>query len=199
MMTTEQIKLVAREDREWEQVVYAELLVPNVLNVFNDLWSEEAIRAACYLFAKNGYGIDREHDNVDLTGKVYVVESFIARDGDPDFIKGSWVIGMKIDDPVIWQAVLDNEINGYSYEAVVAFIEATIAVNSVIEVSGFTEPSTEDGHTHAFLAFVGEDGRVHSGGTSEENGHYHELLQSTITEEADGHKHRYNIVKGVTE
>lgn len=190
----EQIKLILREDKKWEQVVFAEVLVPNTLNVYNDFMTPDAVREAAYLFAKHGYGIDIEHDNVDITGSVYVVESFIAREGDPDFILGSWVVGMKIEDPDLWQAVLDNEINGYSYEALVQYITGLYLGDEVVMVSGETEPDPEDGHVHTYVAFLDDTGRDVSGGTDVVNGHEHQILQSTITEEADGHRHRFNIV-----
>jgi hypothetical protein len=191
------IKLVYREDKQWERIVMAEVIVPNAPNVFNDYWTPEAVREAAYMFMKKGFGIDIEHDNNDISERaVYLVESFIARPGDPDFIEGSWVVGMYIADDAIWQDVLDGEINGYSYEAIVEFISAQIEYTETWIRQGTTEPDVNDGHTHEFLVIVDENNRPVSGGTSETNGHSHDIVTHTITEEADGHKHRFNIITG---
>lgn len=194
---TRNVNLVVREDRKWERVVFGEVLVPETPNVYNDYWTKESIRHAAYLFAQQGYGIDLNHDNIDLTGiKVIVVETFIARPGDPDFIEGSWVVGMKILDDDLWEAVLNNEINGYSYEAIVEFMEATLTIEDDGIRVGVTEPDINDGHVHEFLVMVDEENRPISGGTSETDGHSHVITTHTVTDEADGHTHRYNLVQG---
>lgn len=190
------ITLRTRSDAEWERIVMAEVLIPEVPNVFNDYWTKENIRHAAYTFAKSGYGIDVEHDNVDVTGKVYVVESFIARSGDPDFIEGSWVVAMYVADDAIWQDILDGKINGYSYEALVSFLSATLQVVDDGVRQGVTEPDVFDGHTHVFMVMVDITNRPIDGGTSETNGHSHTISTHTITDESVGHVHRYNLVIG---
>lgn len=191
------IRLHCRADSgAWEQVVFAEVLVPDVANVFNDYWTKDAIREFAYEHMRLGFGIDVEHDNIDVTGPVYVVESFIARPGDPDFIEGSWVVGMKIEDPDMWQKVLDNEINGYSYEALLEFLQATLTLEDDGIRTGYTEPDLTDGHVHAFMVKVDINNRPISGGTDSVNGHEHTISGHTVTDEADGHTHRFNLVSG---
>lgn len=192
------VKLRVRSDKEWERVVFAEVLVPEVPNVFNDYWTKPSIRHAAYAFMMRGFGIDIEHDNVDVTNtKAAVVESFIARANDPDgFIEGSWVVGMKILDDDVWDAVLSGDINGYSYEALVEFLSGFITLVDDGIRQGTTEPDPEDGHTHEFVVLVGMDNRPIDGGTSITDDHSHVILSHTVTEEADGHVHRYNLVQG---
>lgn len=188
---------VRRADaREWERVVFAEVLIPGTPNVFGDYWTPEGIKEAAYLFATTGYGIDVEHDNLDVSGQVTVVENFLVRPGDPDFILDSWVVGMRIDDDVLWQKVLDNELNGFSFEATLAFLEAVYVDSDDGTRTGFTEPSLEDGHRHAYAVLVDADNRPISGGTDEVNGHSHKISTHTVTDSADGHSHRFNLVKG---
>lgn len=192
------INLHCRADRpEWEQVVFAEVLVPETRNVYGDYWTRDGIRDAAYLFMKEGFGIDIDHDNIDRTGTMYVVESFLARDSDPDFIPGSWVVATKIEDPVIWEAILNNEINGYSYEAVIAFLQGVLKMDDDGVRTGVTEPDLTDGHVHTFMVLVDEDNRPVSGGTDEVHGHSHSISTHTVTDAAAGHTHRYNIVSGV--
>ncbi len=191
------ITLHCRSDSvEWEQIVFAEVLVPETPNVMGDYWTPPAIREAAYAFMKEGFGIDVNHDNVDVTGGVYVVETFIARKNDPDFIEGSWVVGMKIEDPELWKRVLSNDINGYSYEAIINFLSATLQVQDDGVRTGYTEPALEDGHTHAYLLRVDENNRPVEGGTDTVLGHYHAITTHTVTEMSADHTHRFNVVTG---
>lgn len=194
---TNPITPIVRADGSWERIVFAEVLIPNVPNVYNDYWTPAGIRDAAYQFMKTGFGIDIEHDNVDVSGTgVYVVESFIVRANDPTFIEGSWVVGVYIADDALWQKVLDGELNGFSYQALATFLPALLeVVDSGVRI-GVTEPSLEDGHTHEFMVMVGADNRPKSGGTSETNGHFHGITTSTVTGTAAGHVHRYNLVTG---
>lgn len=189
--------LKRKDGDEWERVVFAEVLIPNVPNVCGDLWSPAAVREAAYEFMRQGYGIDVDHDNVDVSGPVHVVESFIARAGDTDFIVGSWVVAMRVEDDTLWQKILDNEINGYSYEATVNFL-AGIFVDETDDGTrtGYTEPDPYDGHRHAFAVLVDANNRPLSGGTDEVDGHSHTISTHTVTDESDGHSHRFNLVTG---
>lgn len=183
---------------DWERVVFAEVLVPDVANVFNEVWTREAVKEAAYKFMQTGFGIDVEHDEVDRSfTDFYVVESFIARDGDPKFIPGSWVVGLKVVSDTIWQAILDGDINGFSYQASVYLLSAKLVVDDSGVRSGTTEPSVADGHTHEFHVIVDATNRPIAGGTTETNGHSHSISTHTVTDEAAGHVHRYNLVKGV--
>ncbi len=190
------VVLRTRSAPEWDRIVMAEVLVPDTPNVFNDYWTKENIRLAAYEFMKRGYGIDLEHDNIDITGSVYVVESFIARANDPDFIEGSWVIAMYIADDAIWQDILDGKINGYSYEAMVSFLSATLQVVDDGIRQGITEPDPIDGHTHVFMVMVDINNRPVDGGTSITGDHSHTISTHTVTDESAGHVHRYNLVIG---
>ena len=49
----------------------------------------------------------------DGTAPAEVVESFIAREGDQDFIEGAWVMGVKYA-PEIWEKVLAGDYTGFS-------------------------------------------------------------------------------------
>jgi hypothetical protein len=194
--------LVTREDKQFEQVVLCELLIPDVPNCFGDVYTKDAIREFCYTYAKTGFEIDINHDHVDVQGQdAIVVESFIARAGDPNFIEGSWVIGMKILSDELWQRVLNGEINGYSYEAEVFFTDMVFQNLRDRQVVGTTEPHPIDGHTHTFLVILDPFNRPVSGATGETNGHSHRILTHTVTakaislDSAGEHNHRYQVIK----
>ena len=199
-------KLVMRDDvpaeatsadvpqHQWEQVVFAEMLIPDTPNTYGDIYTREAIKQFCYEFARQGFGIDINHDNMDIKGVgAYVCESFIVRPGDPDFIEGSWVVGMKITSDVVWGMILDGDLNGYSFEALVNFTPIVYELLSDRTISGITEPDILDGHTHGFTVLLGPDNDLISGGTTETDGHSHTISGNTITDTADSHHHRYQI------
>lgn len=189
-------RLVVRSSREWQRVAMAEVLIPEVPNAYGDYWTEDSIVEAAYMFMEHGFGLDLEHDHQDMSAYWHIVESFIAREGDPDFIKGSWVVGIKILDDDTWNAILSGDINGFSYEALVEYISGVLYVEDDGVRQGVTEPSVIDGHTHRFGVMLGADGRPIAGGTTIDNGHEHEIRFAAVTEEADGHVHRYNLVQG---
>lgn len=193
--------LVTRKDGTYEQVVMAEVLLPDTPNVYGDIYTRESIREFAYQFAIQGYGIDVNHDNVDVQGQeAVVVESFIARPGDPNFIEGSWVVGMKILDSEVWQQVLDGTINGYSFEAECSMLPVVFQNLTNRQVIGSTEPDPVDGHTHEFLVILDVFNRPISGGTSIVNGHSHPVVHHTITENQKdlmgrSHSHRYQVIR----
>lgn len=192
-----QVRLIQRDDRQFERVVLAELLVPNTPNSWGDWYTPEAIKEFCYAFSQKGYGLDIEHNQIDVGGvQFFVVESFIARSGDPDFIEGSWVIGVKIIDDGLWQQVLDGEINGFSFEADVFFTPITITYEDETRiVTGVTEPDPLDGHTHTFTVVIGPLNKVLSGGTGITDDHAHAITGTTVTLASNGHTHRYQVVE----
>lgn len=196
MQSTAKLKRSTVHESGYEQICFAEVLTPGNPNTYGDLWTLDAIRRAAYMFMENGFQIDVNHDNVDVSDKIKVVESFIARAGDPDFIVGSWVVGVHVLDSDIWQQILDGEINGYSYEAFLSLTPATLTIQDSLNRQGTTEPYPEDGHTHEFWVVVDANNRPVIGGTSMVNGHSHVISTHTVTDIAAGHLHRVNIVEG---
>lgn len=186
--------LIKRRD-DYEQVVYAEVIVPDVPNTYGDLHTREDTRAFCEMYMMRGYDIDTEHNHESVADVVKVVESFIARPGDPDFIEGSWVVGVKILDDDLWQQVLDGELNGFSHESFVNMTEIEIIDTGNRVVSGVTEPDLIDGHTHTYTVIVNVLNQVVSGGTGETDGHMHTISRHTITDKANGHVHRFQVIE----
>jgi hypothetical protein len=189
-------RIVQRDEKEFERVVLAELLVPDVPNSWGDLYSREAIKEFCYTFSQKGFGLDVDHNEVDVTGvQFFIVESFIARPGDPDFIEGSWVIGVKILDDDLWAKVLAGEINGFSFQADVFMTPVSIVYESEARVVlGVTEADPLDGHTHTFTVVIGPLNTVLSGGTGITDNHSHPITGASVTGSASGHTHRYQVI-----
>lgn len=187
------VRLLTRDAEGYERIVFSEMIVPNTLNSFNDFHTEGSVKEFAYTFMANRFGWDREHDQQDISDKVALVESFIARDGDPDFIPGAWVVGLHIFDDQLWSDVLAGEINGYSYEALVRSLPIEVVVDDNRMVYGITEKDVVDGHVHAFVALLDEYGSVISGGTEVTDGHEHSISRSTYTDDADSHSHVFNV------
>jgi hypothetical protein len=191
-------KFVRRADQGWEQIVMGEVLIPDTPNVYGDIYTKGSIRQFATEFMKTGLNseviLDIAHDNVDITGQAYVVESFIARDGDQDFIPGSWVIAVWIVDPTIWQMVLDGKINGFSYEALVGMQPVMIENLQSGIVTGITAPDPLDGHTHTYAVVVNQLNVPISGETGVTDGHSHTISYHTKTDKTNGHTHRFDVI-----
>jgi len=188
-MSFVEIKKVDEEQR----IVYGEVYVPNVPDSDNDYMTEETIRKMAHEFLASGRvnNIDREHDGEYIDA--VVVESFVARKSDPDFIPGSWVAGVHIPDDEAWELVKSGEINGFSLDGRGKGVETELEIEIPEFVKG--ETTIEDGHAHKFQVFFAEDGTFLGGRTIDDGDHTHMIKRGTITEEANGHAHRFSFVE----
>lgn len=182
---------------EEQRIVWAEVYAPNRPDSDGEYMDAAGIRKMAYEFMSRMAldQIDSDHDNNVVDG-CRVVESFIARKGDPDFIEDAWVVGVHIPDDDTWDRVKKGELNGFSMEAMVykEQLEVTLEVPPVIQ--GKTMKA-EDGHSHVFHVAYAEDGRFIGGKTDTVDGHYHTIKRGTVTEESDGHRHKFSHVDEV--
>lgn len=194
---TEVAMKIAAEDK---QIVWGEVYVPGSLDTDREFMTAETIETMAYDFMRSGKlgRIDVNHDN-HLVAGASVVESFIARPGDPDFIEGAWVVGVHVPDPIVWNQIKTGELNGFSLEALVMGEWTEMEMEIPPVVTGKTMPSTKDGddHFHTFYVTYDPEGNLVGGRTDEVDGHWHEIKTGTITEEVDGHKHRFSFIEGL--
>lgn len=176
------------------QIVYGEVYAPNTPDSQGEFMSENTVRATAYNFMQSHRNnkVDTNHDNV-INGSI-IVESFIAREGDLDFIVGAWVVAIYIPDTSIWEKVLSNELNGLSIEATEILSTEPLYLQLPRTIKGTTEET--EGHSHSFIVNFNDEGLYKGGSTGSNNSHTHIILNGTVTEESDGHKHRYNILDG---
>jgi hypothetical protein len=179
------------------QLVYAEVYVPMVPDSQGDYMTAHEIEQTAHNFMRGQrmYNVDTEH-NLKKNDTV-VIESFIARPGDPDFVPGSWVVGMHVVDPNVWAQIEKGEINALSMYG------SGSRDNTIIEIEipddGIIKGDTHDfaGHKHQFYLQFDQDGKVVKGHTDEIaiNGikHSHVIKGGTVTESAAGHAHRYSV------
>lgn len=187
---------IFKREQDEQQMVWAEVYAPNIPDTDGDFMTAEDIQSMAYKFMKdlNLRKIDVQHQN-DLVDGACVVESFIARKGDPDFIEGAWVVGIHIDNKDVWGQVKKGEINGFSMEALVSRTPTRLEIEVPPVIQGRTAKA-DDGHEHEFFVSYDPQGNLLGGRTSSwEDGHYHEIKRGTVTEVVNGHSHRFSFVE----
>ena len=176
-----------------KQIVYAEVYLPMIPDSDGDFMTAETIETAAHKFMKGLRlkSIDVEHNN-DLI-PASVVESFIARPSDPDFFPGSWVVGVHVEDPDVWDMVMKGELNGFSIQGLGLATETEIELEIPEYVNGHTHES--QGHSHVFTVRFTETGGFLGGRTDEVEGHSHVIRKGTATEFSGDHNHRFAFVE----
>lgn len=184
-----QLVTIKRLDVE-KQIVYGEVYAPYVLDTYGEMMTPDDIEVMAHRFLKLDLTsvIDTQHDNVPNGS--YPVESFVARADDPDYTPGSWVLGVKVPDPVTWHRVKSGQLNGFSFQCMVKPRDVEVEYEVVRDHVGSTELS-QDGHQHTYFVQVDDLGRVIGGITDSAHGHTHEIRRASVTEDANSHSHRF--------
>ncbi len=82
-----------------------------------DVYSAEDVRQAAYNFMQNYQTIGIQHTKA-AGDKIKILESWIQRDDaaiDGQIVKaGTWLLGVRIVDDELWQAVKDGSFTGFS-------------------------------------------------------------------------------------
>lgn len=191
-------KAGALPSKKEEQIAWAEVYPPNRPDVDGEFMSPEDIKLLAYRFMIDGdiHRFDLKH-NGKVEKDLYLVESFIARAGDPDFIPGSWVVAVYVKSPTLWAQVKRGELNGFSVEALVKKKPTAVTLDLPDLLTGTTS-AADDGHTHTFAVKFDKDGKFLGGSTSFTNGHNHRILAGTITQRTNDHTHRFSAVDTLT-
>lgn len=194
MSTREVVFKTVQED---QRLVFAEVYAPLRVDSDREYMDSKGIKDMAYKFMKamKLNNVDSAHTN-ELVEGACVVESFIARKGDPDFIEGAWVVGMHIDNDEMWEKVKKGQINGFSMEAMVN--KDTVDVEMILPpiIDGKTLKA-EDGHEHTFHVAYDEEGKFLGGKTDSVNGHFHIIKRGSVTEEASDHAHRFSHLEDI--
>lgn len=178
-----------------QQLVTGQIYAPNVLDSHGHYMTTDELRQVAHKFMQDGLitSIDLQHNNVTVPATI--VESFIARKGDPDFEEGAWVATTKIDDPVIWRAVKDGKINGYSFEIMTYHDEVEVEFEYSTWYYGFTDPDPHDKHDHPFMVRLDDNGEIVWGATGigSDGSPPHPITRSNITDAVNGKVHRIHL------
>lgn len=196
-MPTQDRQVVFKSVSDAKRIVWGEVYAPNRCDSDKEFMRAPEIEKMAYNFMRSMKldSVDSQHNNILVDG-CCVVESFIARKGDPDFIEGAWVIGMHIDNDVMWGKVMKGEINGFSMEALVVKAPTIVEMGIPPVLGGMTQKA--EGHSHTFKVNYNEDGTFMGGKTDMVEGHYHDIFRGTITETVNGHSHRFSHVEELT-
>ena len=180
-----------------QRVVFGELYAPDRPDADGEYMDSETIRKMSYKFMQEQllHQIDHMHTN-ELVDGAHVVESFIVRKGDPDFIEGAWVVGVHIPKDEDWAKVEKGEWNGFSIEALVRKEEVEVEIDIPPVIEGMTLKS-EDGHDHKFYVSYDDQGQFLGGMTDVVNGHSHKIVRGTVTETEQNHSHRFSHLENL--
>jgi predicted ABC-type ATPase len=173
-----------------KQIVYGEVYAPYILDTYGEFMTPEDIELMAHRFMQLDLTkvIDTQHDN--QPNGSYPVESFIAREGDPDYTPGSWVLGVHIPSPSLWDAVKKGLLNGFSFQSLVKPTGVDVEIDAIRDFVGDTELSED--HQHTFFVELDDIGNVVGGRTSKAaDGHYHEIQWASVTNRTNGHSHRF--------
>lgn len=181
-----------KKSNEDRQIIYAEVYAPNRLDTHGEMMLPEDVEKMCHRFLSQlnlAKSIDVQHDNVAIDA--YPIESFIAREGDPDFTPGAWVMGVKIEDADVWARIKSGDLNGFSFQAMVIPVPGVeVEIETVRDHVCKTEEN--EGHWHYLFAKLDATGNIISGRTSKAaDGHWHELRGKSVTVTANKHNHRF--------
>lgn len=186
---------IKKLDQE-EQVVFGEVYAPGFPDSQGDFMSADEIKKMAYNFLRKGVTSNIDTNHSQTPNGSYVVESFIARDGDPIFIPGSWVLGVKVPDQAVWQMVKSGELNGFSLDGFGIRTPKQIVVEMPDLLKGETTETRN--HKHQFVVKFDQKGNFLGGYTSPApDGHVHQIVKGTVTEPTNGHVHRFSFVEGV--
>lgn len=122
------------------RLVWCELLSPG--GEGSPAISAGEVRSAAFRFM---LGLARGEYSVP--GGVEVVESFIAREGDPDFATGAWVLAMKLAGDA-WRAVSSGEVDACEVEIRLESVEPVVYTDDGSSPIQKHLPGRHDQKTH---------------------------------------------------
>lgn len=172
-----------------QQIVEVVVYEPNTLDTWGELMLKKDIEKMAHEFMKKGTpsAVDTQHN--EIPNGSHIVESFVAKEGDPYYNDGAWVVKIHIPNKLIWKDVKTGKINGVSMQGMAKMLPVVGEIEMDAIDIGETEEA--DDHTHLFFLKFDEDGRVIEGRTSTDENHSHVIRMGTATESSNGHSHRY--------
>lgn len=180
---------------EDERLVTGQVYAPDCIDAHGHFMTSKELKRVAHQFMVDGLitSIDVQHNNATIPATI--VESFIARKGDPDFEEGAWVATTKIDDPVVWAAVKNGQINGYSFEILTYRKDMEVEFEYSTWYYGFTDPDPHDKHDHPFMVRLDDNGEIVWGATGigSDGSPAHPITRSNITEAVGGKTHRIHL------
>lgn len=158
--------------------------------------TKEEVQQACWNFLalRKEKNIDIQHD-WQQSG-CYVVESYLTEDNDPNFPENSWVMAVKCTDE-IFDKVVKGELNGFSFGGYSNKTVRRVMMEVAKQIVGETEHNLNKDvipeHSHTFIIWYDNDGKIVKGHTDTVQSHSHTISYGTATDKTLGHSHRVDI------
>lgn len=104
-----------------ERVVIGIVLEPtkelNKPDTQRDVYTADEVKKAAYNFMQNYQNVGLQHQ-ADISDRVHVILNWIALEdtliGGQSVAKGTWLMGVRVQDDDLWSAVKSGEITGFS-------------------------------------------------------------------------------------
>lgn len=169
-------------------IVYGVVYAPGELDNQGEVMFAPDIEVLAHRFMELDLSsaIDTQHDGVPNGCRP--VESFIAREGDPDYPAGAWVMGVRVTEDIAYR-VEKGDINGFSFDALVKHTPVDVVYDVIRDHVGDTEPHED--HSHLYFLQLDDAGKIVRGQTDVVNGHSHAIKRASVTEAAGDHVHRF--------
>ncbi len=111
------VKLQKSDQAEEEHYVLGVVLEPETVDSQGDIYSADEIRKSAHLFMQDFGNIGLQHEG-HINDKAKILESYVAPAqfilNDQIIKKGTWMLGARILDDDLWQAIKKGEITGWS-------------------------------------------------------------------------------------
>lgn len=144
-----------------------------------------------FLIFRKEKNIDIQHDWQE--SGCHVVESYFTEKDDPNFPEYSWVMAVKCTDE-IFDKVVKGELNGFSFGGYANKAVQRVLVEVAKQIVGETyENLNKDvipAHTHNFIVWYDDAGKIVKGNTDVVQDHAHTISYGTATDMAFAHSHR---------
>ena len=206
--TSKEAGLIKKSDDEL-RIVWAEVYVPDFPDTQGNAMHRDDIRKMAHHFLSEGRTrrVNLQHtcdhpmtQDCGCARGSSVVESFIARDGDPIFVAGSWVAGIHVPDDQLWGGIKSGKINGFSMETFAVrndnYLEFEIPDNGIV-LGETSDANPNGGHKHTYSVQFDQNGKFLGGQTLETFGadsHSHAIRRMTATEAHGDHSHRFSVI-----
>lgn len=97
---------------------------------FQVFFTKETIRKVAQSFFKNGFQSNLNIEHSDVTADSYVFQSFIVDSEKAisfmDLPDGSWVVGVKVNNPNIWKEIKEGKRKGFSIEGFFSMVDSSV-------------------------------------------------------------------------
>jgi hypothetical protein len=122
-------RIIERSEDEDEQIVTGIVADPENVDSYGQMIEAAVVRKMAHNYMQHHRNLGTDHakdedgNPIILNEDIVILESWVTREegviGGETVPVGAWVLVVRVLNDEIWQRVLDGELNGYSFEAIV--------------------------------------------------------------------------------